>query len=221
MPVPLTIAGWSPGPWYITQLLICHHWTQFQSSEPERSCITLLKLESATTKAWHLLDPKRNSHSLPPLSHRGVITPVIWGYRPSFTTLTQHIRPVLRCTSRCKVGASGHSTQHIPRGMQSCMKLSPGMADQCHSKEKYKIQHFYLGPAQFLRSENRFFFFFLRSTKTLLQWFLLKCRFICSGVFWGEYVFSFNSQNYKISQLGRGPSLGPSNHWVHVSPRTN
>lgn len=40
-----------------------------------------------------------------------------------------------------------------------------------------------------VRKQNLFF----RNAKTLFQWFLLKCSFICSGVFWEEYVFSFNS----------------------------
>lgn len=85
--VPLIIAGCSPGQWSTALLLISHHWTQVQSLESERSCITLLKLGSASTKAWHLLEPKGNSHSQPPLSHRGVITLIIWGYSTHPTRL--------------------------------------------------------------------------------------------------------------------------------------
>lgn len=94
MPVPLTIAGWSPGPWSqtaIALLLICHHWTQCQSL-----------LAGWQKKGAALPDC---SWKAPPLrpdiyrSPRGIHThchlspKAIWGYRPCFTALTQHTGP--------------------------------------------------------------------------------------------------------------------------------
>lgn len=122
------------------------------------------------------------SWKVPPLrpdiyrSPRGIHThchlspKAIWGYRPCFTALIRHeVLAQLRCISRCKVEASGNSTQHVPKGMQSCMKLSPGVADSYHSKEKYKIQHFSLGPVQFLRSESRNLFQRYKNTASVVS----------------------------------------------------
>lgn len=165
VPASLTTAGWSPGPRSqpaTALLLICHHWTQFQSLLAD----------------WQ---NKRGAASLycswkvPPLrpgiyrSPRGILPPC--HLCPNAGPPPQHW-PNSSALSSAQVHrqVQGGSTwqQHTAnspytKGMQSCMKLSPGVADQCHSKEKYKIQHFYRGPAQFLRSENRFFFFFCRS----------------------------------------------------------
>lgn len=119
---------------------------------------------------------------------------------------------LLRCISRCKVGASGRSTQHIPRGMQSWVKLSPGVADQCHSKDKYKIQHFYLGPAQFLRSENRFSFSEVQ--RHCFSSFCWSAALFVLGYF--ERSMFFHSTHNQNSSSGKGPiteskkSLNPS-----------
>lgn len=143
MPVPLTIAGWSPGPWSqraFALLLICHHWTQCQSL-----------LAGWQNKRGAALPDC--SWKVPPLrpdiyrSPRGIHThchlspKAIWGYRPCFTALIQHMRSSL--SSGASAGARwehlaiAHST--FPRECRAAWNWAQGWLIRTTAKRNTKF----------------------------------------------------------------------------------